>query len=180
MKKLAVTICSVLFVLAASVHCTAWSKEAKEMSVELSVTSPAFRDQEPIPKRNAGDGGNISPALVIGNVPGAAKSLALIVDDPDAPSGTYTHWVVFNIPPSVREIKEGQPPSGSSSGRNSAGETKYFGPYPPPGKVHHYVFRAYALDALLPLKTGAGKKDVEAAMTGHILAKGTLTGLYRR
>lgn len=150
------------------------------MFTNLVIKSPAFGNQEYIPKRYSGEGEDANPPLIFENVPEGTKSLALIVDDPDAPMGTWDHWIVFNIPSGVREIKEGEVPQGAVLGKNNFGKLEYGGPYPPPGKPHRYFFKLYALDTTLNLRKGVEKKEVEKAMEGHILSQTTLVGLYKR
>lgn len=152
--------------------------EEKTMS-ELAITSPAFSHNGMIPKRYTCDGADVSPPLAIGNVPEGTKSLALIVDDPDAPAGTWVHWVVWNIEPGTREIPEHSVPPGALQGTNDFGKQKYGGPCPPSG-THRYFFKLYALNAPLALAGGARKAKVEEAMGGHLLGKAELIGLYRR
>jgi Raf kinase inhibitor-like YbhB/YbcL family protein len=143
----------------------------------MELTSPAFEEQGSIPVGHTCDGDDISPPLRIEAIPPEARTLALIVDDPDAPSGTWDHWVAFDIPPGA-EIRENVGRLGTA-GRNSSGNTGYDGPCPPSG-THRYVFRVYALDTELGLAEGATKRQVLEAMEGHILSQGTLTGLYGR
>jgi Raf kinase inhibitor-like YbhB/YbcL family protein len=144
----------------------------------MKLTSPAFTHNEAIPSEYTCDGDDLSPPLVISDVPSNAKSLALIMDDPDAPVGTWDHWVVFNIPPTTKQISKGTEPNGIA-GRNSWGRTGYGGPCPPSG-THRYFFKFYALDALLNLPEDSTKKDLERAMQGHILAQAQLMGTYKR
>jgi Raf kinase inhibitor-like YbhB/YbcL family protein len=144
---------------------------------ELTVKSPAFEPNKQIPEKYSCDGENINPPLTIENIPKETKSLALLMDDPDAPSGTFDHWVVWNIPPSTSKIAEHTVPG--TEGLNSAREHGYHAPCPPSG-THRYFFKVYALDMELGLGANAKKKDVEKAMQGHILAKGELVGLYSR
>jgi len=131
-----------------------------------------------IPPEFTCDGSDVSPPLEISDAPASTKSLALIVDDPDAPVGTWDHWIVFNIPPSTRQIGKGTEPQGTP-GKNSWGRTGYGGPCPPSG-THRYFFKSYALDGNLNLQPGSTKKQIEAAMQGHIIAKAELVGLYKR
>ncbi len=145
---------------------------------ELTLTSSAFKHNEPIPKKYGCDQENTNPPLAIDGIPEGTKSLALIVDDPDAPSGTFDHWVVWNIPPSQKKIAEHSAPG--REGKNGMGENGYTGPCPPPGKPHHYNFKAYAVDVELGLSEGATKKDLERALKGHVLAEGKLIGLFSR
>ena len=142
---------------------------------ELIVRSPAFPHNGFIPSRYTGDGADVNPSLNIEGLPEGTKSLVLIVDDPDAPMGTWDHWIVWNIPPGT-EIKENSVPG--TEGLNSFGRNSYGGPSPPSG-THRYFFKVYALDSELLLKPNSRKRDVEKAMSGHVLAKGELIGLYK-
>lgn len=146
---------------------------------ELTITSAAFADGEKIPPRYTADGSNVNPPLSISGLPEGTRSLALIVDDPDAPMGTWDHWIVFNIAPDTTEIAENSVPAGAVQGRNSWGRSDYGGPSPPSG-THRYFFKLYALDAELTLPPGAKKNRLMAAMKGHILADTELMGLYSR
>jgi Raf kinase inhibitor-like YbhB/YbcL family protein len=148
-------------------------------SVSLKVTSSAFPDGGKIPKKYTCDNSNVSPPLRIENLPKAVKSLALIVDDPDAPGRTWTHWLLWNIDPKVTEIRENSVPQNAIQGTSDFGSARYGGPCPPSG-VHRYYFQAYALDAALSLPSSAKKTAVEKAMAGHIIAKGSLMGTYSR
>jgi len=143
---------------------------------ELSVSSSAFENNKLIPAKYTCDGANVNPPLTIEGVPDGAKSLVLIVDDPDAPMGTFDHWVVWNIPPTSK-IEENAVPG--TEGVNDYRKRSYGGPCPPYG-THRYFFKVYALDTKLDLSPNSRKKDVEKAMQGHVLAKGELIGLYRR
>jgi hypothetical protein len=145
--------------------------------IDLSVKSSVFESGKLIPKKYTCDGQDINPPLNIEGTPKEAKTLVLLLDDPDAPSGTFDHWVVWNIPASTSKIAENSVPG--KEGTNSARFQGYMGPCPPSG-THRYFFKVYALDVELSLGVGAKKKDVEKAMQGHILAKGELMGLYRR
>ncbi len=152
----------------------------RQAAAALQLQSPAFEHQGPIPRRYTCDGEDIAPPLTWGPAPMATRSWALIMDDPDAPAGTWDHWIVYDIPPEVTQLAEGAPPPGRQ-GRNSWGRIGYGGPCPPPGPAHHYVFRIYALDIpSLGLPDGATKAQVLAAMEGHILAQATLVGTYGR
>ena len=144
---------------------------------ELSIKSPAFEHGKLIPKKYTCDGQDINPPLTIEGIPNEAKTLVLAVDDPDAPSGTFDHWIVWNIPASASKIGENTVPG--TEGMNSARQQGYMGPCPPWG-THRYFFKVYALDTELSLGASSRKKDVEKALQGHILAKGELVGLYRR
>lgn len=152
--------------------------EAQKMST-LTLSSPAFKHHEHIPSKFTCDGADVNPQLLIGNVPSGTKSLALIVDDPDAPRGTWVHWVVWNIAPDSKEIKEGTVPAGAHQGMNDFRQLVYGGPCPPSG-THRYFFKLYALDTVLSLGANASKANLERAMQGHILARAELIGLYQR
>jgi Raf kinase inhibitor-like YbhB/YbcL family protein len=149
------------------------------------LSSPAFLPGSKIPKRFSGEGENVSPLLRWRDAPEGAESLALIMEDPDAPSGTFYHWLVFNIPISADSLPESEahhPAPGSSilTGKNSAGESAYLGPYPPPGKPHRYYFRLFALDRMLSLAPGCSISQLQKAMQGHILATAETMGIYQR
>lgn len=145
---------------------------------EMHLTSPAFDDGAPIPRNYGYEEANVSPPLEIHDVPSEAASLALIVDDPDAqePAGKiWDHWVMWNVDPDVGRIPEGQAPG--VEGKNDFGEVGWGGPAPP-DREHTYVFRLVALDTELDLSSGATKRELEAAMDGHVLAEAELTGTY--
>jgi len=146
--------------------------------VKMNLKSSAFKNMEFIPPKYTADGEDISPPLQIENVPEVAKSLVLIVDDPDAPIGNWDHWIVFNIPSGTSKIPEGETPEGLR-GTNDFGRLDWGGPAPPSG-VHRYFFKLYALDTILDIKEGARKKEIEKTMKGHILAQATLIGKYAR
>jgi Raf kinase inhibitor-like YbhB/YbcL family protein len=164
--------------LLAAVDPASAARKGGTMMGELRITSPAFSHASSIPAVYTCDGRDGSPPLVIAGVPDGAQSLALIMDDPDAPVGTWVHWVAWNIPPTTAAIGAGLP-SGSVEGRNSWQRTGYGGPCPPSGS-HRYFFRLYALDTLLHLPVTAGKAEVERAMKGHVLAQAELMGTYKR
>ena len=142
----------------------------------MRLKSPAFEHNTSIPSRFTCEGDDINPALIIEDVPKTAQSLALIMDDPDAPMGTWVHWVVFNIPVSTR-IEENSAPG--TLGMNTARKLEYHGPCPPSG-THRYFFKLYALDTILTLKEGASKAALEKAMEGHTIDKAELIGLYKK
>lgn len=142
----------------------------------IQVTSSAFKHNEEIPKKYSCDGKNINPDLNFDNVPSGTESLFLIMDDPDAPGGTFIHWVVWNIDPSS-VIKENSVPG--LQGANSFGKSSYGGPCPPSG-THRYFFRVYALDTKINKKEGSTKKEIEKAIEGHVIGKGELMGTYSR
>ncbi len=144
----------------------------------MKITIPAFENYSRIPKQYTGDGKNISPRILISDVPAEAKSLALIVDDPDSPKGLFVHWVVWNLPVGIQEIPEGH--HSAFQGTNSYNELNWRGPNPPPGKLHRYFFKLYALDSFLNLPPGSTKAELESAMEGHIVAKSEWVGVYGR
>ena len=151
----------------------------------MKITSPSFAEGQPIPSQYTCDGENVSPALSWDQIPPAAKAFTLICDDPDAPAGTWVHWVLYDLPATNRALPEGieptaQLPTGAIQGRNDFRQSGYGGPCPPPGTSHRYFFKLYALDGTLGLKPGATKADVETAMKGHILGEGQLMGTYKR
>jgi len=145
----------------------------------MKITSPVFENNKPIPKKYSCDGDNINPSLEIFGVPKGAKSLVLIMDDPDAPIGTFIHWVIFNINPLTSLIEENSVPKNAIEGLNSAKKHSYLGPCPPSG-IHHYYFKLYALDMMLNLDSSSDKADVEKSMEGHILEAANLIGTYER
>ncbi len=152
--------------------------------MDIKVTSPAFGEGEMIPAEYTADGRNISPPLDWSPVPEGTKSFALINDDPDAPMGTWVHWVVYNIGADVTSLEENvlpeeTLPNGAVHGTTDFGRIGYGGPAPPSG-THRYFFKVYALDTMLDLPTGATKGQVEQAMNGHVLAEGRLMGKYSR
>ena len=146
---------------------------------ELSITSPAFLPGGMIPSKYTCDGADVSPPLLIGNVPEKTRSLALIVDDPDAPMGTWVHWVVWNIGADTSKIPENSVPPGALQGTTDFRKQEYGGPCPPSG-THRYFFKLYALDSSPAAQAGATKAQVEEAMKGHVLAQAELIGRYRR
>jgi Raf kinase inhibitor-like YbhB/YbcL family protein len=153
-------------------------KEATAME-KLTISSPAFGHEGNIPAKYTCDGMDVNPTLTIVNVPGGAKSLALIVDDPDAPAGTWVHWVVWNITPNTTEIREDSVPKGAIQGINDFRKHSYGGPCPPSG-THRYFFKLFALDALLNIRPDSRKQELEEAMKGHILSQAEIIGLYKR
>jgi Raf kinase inhibitor-like YbhB/YbcL family protein len=151
----------------------------------LVLTTAAFRDGETIPVTHTCDGEDASPPLAWTGVPVETRAFALICDDPDAPRGTWVHWVIWNLPADAVELGQAVPPnpelpSGARQGLNDSGEIGYGGPCPPRGKPHRYFFRLFALDSALNLSPGAKRGDLEQAMEGHVLATGTLMGTYQR
>ncbi len=153
--------------------------------MNLPLASPAFKDGDRIPAKYSCEGQDISPPLAWEEPPQNTGSFALIVDDPDAVSGLFTHWVIFNLKASVRELGEGMSAperikNGAVEGKSDFNMIGYGGPCPPPGKVHHYRFTLYTLDRMLDLPRGASRQQLLDVMKGHILAQGQLTGLYQR
>jgi Raf kinase inhibitor-like YbhB/YbcL family protein len=143
----------------------------------MTVTSPAFSGGGEIPAKFTCNGQGSSPELRISGTPAGAKSLVLIVDDPDAPGGVFTHWLVWNIDPQTTRLGENSVPAGALQGKNDFSKKSYGPPCPPSG-THRYMFKIFALDRPLELKAGAGRADVEGAMRGHVLAQGELIGRY--
>ena len=154
----------------------------------FALTSPAFKPDDRIPAKYTGEGADVSPPLEWSDPPEGAKSFALICDDPDAPMGTWDHWLLWNLAGDLRKLPENVAKTetvaalgGARQGKNSWPKIGYNGPMPPKGHgTHHYHFDLYALDTALDLKTGADKKTLLAAMKGHILGKATLMGTYSR
>src|SRR6266702_2616383 len=152
----------------------------------FTLASAAFREGAVIPAKYTCDGVDVSPALTWSGAPAGTRSFALIADDPDAPAGTWVHWVLYNLPADVSELPENIAkaeslvPAGARQGGNAFRRSRYGGRCPPPGPAHRYLFKLYALAAPLTLKAGAQKRDVEAAMEGHVLATAQLMGTYGR
>jgi Raf kinase inhibitor-like YbhB/YbcL family protein len=153
--------------------------EQSIQKTSMKLSSPHFSDGNNIPERFTCEGDDCNPTLVIEDVPQAAKSLVLIVDDPDAPRGTFTHWLIWNLRSDVTEITEGSAPPSGVQGLNDFGTGKYGGPCPPSG-VHRYYFRLYALDMTLELAPNSKRNAVEAAMESHVIAEAILMGRYAR
>jgi len=145
---------------------------------KMKITSSAFQEGGNIPSKFSCDGADASPSLQIADVPSPAKSLVLIIDEPDAPSGLFTHWTAWNISPQTSTIAEGSPPKGVQ-GTNDFGKSGYGGPCPPSG-THRYYFKIFALDRELDLPSGAKRGQLDAAMKGHVIAQGELMGRYSR
>jgi len=151
---------------------------------EMKLTSTAFKEGEAIPRGYTCDGANVSPPLEWTGVPKTAKTIAIIADDPDAPAGTWVHWVLYNLPADGLGLIENTPQTetlkgGGAQGKNDFGKIGYGGPCPPSG-THRYFFKFYALDSELTLKPGATRAEVEQAMEGHIIGRAQLMGTYRR
>jgi Raf kinase inhibitor-like YbhB/YbcL family protein len=181
---------SILLILASLFVCVGCNHSPKEMQkgeapMSIKLTSTAFQPGAAIPKQYTADGADLSPPLRWSEPPPSTKSIALICDDPDAPRGTWVHWVLFNLPAQARELEEGVPTSvsqtkGATEGKNDFGNIGYGGPAPPKGKAHRYFFKLYALAVVLELAPGASKAQLESAMKGHIVAEGELIGTYKR
>lgn len=159
--------------------------QAKGGAMSFQITSTAFSSGASIAKNYTCDGSDVSPSLSWTGAPAGTQSFALIADDPDAPAGTWVHWILYNLPGSAKELPEGvkkeqQLSDGTLQGRNDFRKIGYNGPCPPPGKPHRYFFKLYALNAKLALKAGATNNDVESAMKGHVLAQTELLGKYGR
>jgi Raf kinase inhibitor-like YbhB/YbcL family protein len=153
--------------------------------MSIKLTSTAFREGQAIPIDYTGDGSDRSPPLSWSAPPQGTASLAIICEDPDAPRGTWTHWVLFNLPADLRELAEGQSPggdvmNGARQGKNDFGKLGYGGPAPPRGKPHRYFFKLYALDTPLKLSAGASRAELLSAMKGHVLADAECMGTYQR
>ena len=176
-----------LAVLTAGVGHDAVAVEQERRFMELTIGSPSFEQMAPIPVRYTCDGADVSPPLSWQGIPDGTRSLALIVDDPDAPNPaaprmTWVHWVLYNIPPAAAELPEDgshKLPAGVKEGRNDWKRTGYGGPCPPVGR-HRYYFKLYALDTVLANLGQPGKAELEAAMQGHILQQAELIGTYQR
>lgn len=179
--------CFFILVITLISSCTsAETPTVEEASMSIELKSDAFTSGQTIPAKYTCTGKNISPALTWGDPPAGTQSFAIIVDDPDAPMGTWTHWVLFNIPASTRSLQEGLPITGKNVdpnaiyvGKNSSGNTRYDGPCPPSG-THRYYFRLYALDSIISLLPGASKEELLREMQGHILAQGELMGTFSK
>ncbi|HEY9015859.1 MAG TPA: YbhB/YbcL family Raf kinase inhibitor-like protein [Gemmatimonadales bacterium] len=151
----------------------------------MKLTSPGFQHGDVIPRDHTCEGADLSPPLTWTDVPVERRSLALVCEDPDAPRGTWIHWVLYNLPAESAELSPGIPqlpelPSGARQGRNDSGDIGYNGPCPPPGKPHRYYFRLYALDTMLNLPHGVSRAELDRAMADHILDQATLMGMYQR
>jgi Raf kinase inhibitor-like YbhB/YbcL family protein len=176
---------AILFAGLLSSSCSNQAEPGSANTPKIQLTSAAFAEGQPIPDKYTGQGEDLSPPLQWSGAPAGAQSFALICEDPDAPLGAFTHWVVYNMPPATAALSENVPktetlPDGTRQGKNGFGNIGYNGPAPPPGKTHHYYFRLYALDTVLNLDSGTTKNDVVSAMKGHVLAEGEAMGTYLR
>jgi Raf kinase inhibitor-like YbhB/YbcL family protein len=185
-RQVALWMTLLTLIAAGAVSCApSESTLPEEGEMTLSLSSPVFQEGEDIPITYTCDGQDISPPLTWGEPPSETQSFALIMDDPDAPGGVFTHWLLFNLPADSRELPEAVPPhnelaNGALQGQNDFGTNGYGGPCPPSGPAHHYRFTIYALDQSLDLMAGASREQVLDDITGHILAWGQLTGIYQR
>jgi Raf kinase inhibitor-like YbhB/YbcL family protein len=154
-------------------------------AMAFSLSSKSFPSGEDIPKKFTCEGADVSPELSWTDPPANTKAFALIADDPDAPAGTWTHWVLYDLPADVKDLpestsKSAELPSGARQGKNDFGKVGYNGPCPPPGKSHRYFFKLYALDSKLNLKPGATRQEVERGIASHTLGKAEWMGRYKR
>lgn len=154
-------------------------KAGDQPALTIEIKGRDFKNYENIPNRYTCDGKDINPELIFANVPVPAKSLVLIIDDPDAPSGSYDHWILYNMPANITKLEEDTVPEGAKQGKNSAGGEKYIGPCPPTG-THHYRFKLYAIDTILDFKTPPDKAEILGKMDGHIIGRGEMTVSYER
>jgi Raf kinase inhibitor-like YbhB/YbcL family protein len=152
--------------------------ESSAQGVQIALSSPAFQAGRMIPAQFTCKGANHNPPLQFQGIPANAKSLVLIVDDPDAPGGTFNHWLAWNIAPNTKEIAANSVPAGAAQGKNDFGKIGYGGPCPP--SLHGYFFRVFALDKTIDLKSGASRSALDQAIAGHILARGELMGRFGR
>ncbi len=183
-----ITAAAIVFLAGLLVFLVLWQRHSASVQGQaratLQIHSNSFANGGAIPRRYTCDGAGDSPGLEWPSAPAGTKSFALVMNDPDALLD-FTHWLAYNIPPGVRRLAEGASaqgamPQGSAEGTNSFGRFGYGGPCPPAGKLHHYVFRLYALDIRLDLASGATRDQVESAIHQHVLAAGQIIGIYRR
>lgn len=170
MKTFAVIFIGCLFLGLTTL--AAWGKN------DFQLTSSSFKNNDDIPKKFTCEGGDINPPLTFKNVPLTAKSLVLTVSQPDAPEGIWSHWVIYNIPPNMTEIIKNTNPG--TEGLNDFGKYAYSGPCPSDERLHHYIFRLYALNTFLVINEGPSLTEVEKAIRGHIIAQTELVGIYRK
>ena len=168
-----------------SQHETTDNGDTMTMEAQITISSAAFKNGSPIPQRFTCQGDNISPALAWSGAPPGTKTLALICEDPDAPNGTFYHWVIYNIPASERGLaeniaKKDALPNGARQGTNSFEQVGYGGPCPPPGKAHHYHFQLFALDTEVNIPGVVTHDRLESAMQGHIVAEAEIIGTFQR
>jgi len=171
-----------IFILFALLFCvlmlfTLVKNKNKVYNIKMKIESDAFLNNAPIPAKYTCEGENVNPRIMISGVPADAKSLVLIMDDPDAPRGTFLHWILWDIPPEVNDISEASTPAGATVGENGAGNNSYIGPCPPNG-THRYYFRLFALNKMLELPRSTERTKIEEAMNGHIISEAKLMGTY--
>ena len=188
----ALIFCSALLLAGLAVKATLHARAAvaqspaqKETETKLQLTSSSFEADSALPAKYTCDGSSVSPALAWNEPPAGTQSFALVVDDPDVPTKTAVHWLIYDLPPATRALPEGVPtkaklPDGSRQGKNVTGKIGYNGPCPQPGDAHHYFFKLYALDYQTGLKPKATSADVEKAIKGHILAQAELIARFKR
>src|SRR3989338_10790960 len=188
MNKVLILFITAIFVLVLAVYFIQKSKYKQivinsptiiQTTSMITVTSLAFKQGEMIPTKYTCDGENVNPPITIADVPINTKSLTLIVDDPDAPVGSWNHWLVWNIDPATKDINENSVPAGAVLGTNDFGKLGYGGPRPPSG-THRYIFKVFALDTILNVPRGAKREKLETAMKNHIINRGELMGKYSR
>lgn len=183
MKNILILIFITLFMLLNMLPTHA-AKQGK-VKIKIKVSSTAFKNGGFLPVQYTCDGNNISPPLNFSSIPEDTQSLALILEDPDAPGGTFTHWIIYNLPGNTTNLTENIPTddtleNGAEQGVNDFGQIGYGSPCPPPGLPHRYIFKLYALNVKLDLSLGATKKQLLGVMKGHILQEGKLIGHYKR
>lgn len=176
--KMLVFILIILFIISGCAKKTTTHQTVNEEVNNMKLESEDFEEGKSIPKEFTCDGDDISPKLVFKDIPEEAKSLALIMDDPDAPGSTFVHWIVWNIPPDTKEILKGEKIT-YLQGRTGFGSKKYGGPCPPSG-THRYFFKLYALDTMLSLGEESTKAELKEAMEGHVVSEVSLMGTYQR
>ena len=185
MCRVTILLTAICLVIGLLAGCGSEGQPLEQEETVLAVSSPVFEEGGKIPAEYTCNGEGISPPLSWDEPPKETRYFALIMDDPDAPGGVFTHWVMLNIPLNSRQLPEAIPaqaqlPDGALQGKNDFGRIGYGGPCPPPGRPHRYQFTLYALDQPLDLKAGVSKKQLLSAMQGHILAQGQLSGTYQR
>lgn len=178
-RMLIIGIIVILIITICIIGCVEEKQEEKQMEIgNMKLSSSVFENEGAIPSEYTCDGADVSPSLTFSGIPENTKSLALIMDDPDAPMGTWVHWLIWNIPPNITGFSKGENIT-YPQGKNDFGKLDYGGPCPPSG-THRYFFKLYALDTMLELKEGANKKLLESAMSGHIIEETMLIGTYKR
>jgi len=175
-SNVAITVGAIVtFIIVLNIGCV---EDQQGRFGNMKLFSSAFEHGEAIPSEYTCDGSDVSPPLTFSNIPENTKSLALIVDDPDAPMGTWVHWLIWNVQPNITGFSKGENFT-YPQGKNDFGKLDYGGPCPPSG-THRYFFKSYALDTMLDLRKGANKKQLEEAMSGHIIEEAQLMGTYSR